>query len=52
MERAEKIVIEHRRAIEAIAHALLEQDVLTSAEVHAIAHAHGVRTGALGLTAA
>jgi cell division protease FtsH len=47
--RAEAIVRQHASAIEAIADALLEQDVLTSEEVHAIAREHGVLRG---LTAA
>ncbi len=40
-ERAEALVAQHRGAVEAIANALLERDVLDAAEVIAIAQAHG-----------
>ncbi|HEX6816671.1 MAG TPA: AAA family ATPase [Gemmatimonadaceae bacterium] len=40
--RAESIVREHQRAVEALAAALIERDVLTAPEVHEIAGAHGV----------
>jgi cell division protease FtsH len=42
MERAEAIVRQHRGAIEALAEALLDHDVLVADEVYAIAVAHGV----------
>jgi cell division protease FtsH len=41
-ERAEALVREHRAAVEALADALLEHDVLHAAEVHEIVHRHGV----------
>ncbi len=40
--RAESIVRAHQRAVEALAAALIERDVLTAPEVHEIAGAHGV----------
>ncbi|MDQ3696776.1 MAG: AAA family ATPase [Gemmatimonadota bacterium] len=40
--RAEAIVREHRAAVEALADALIEREVLLADEVHAIAAAHGV----------
>src|SRR5690606_2678594 len=42
MERAEAIVREHRDAVDAIAQALLERDVLAADAVHEIAAHHGV----------
>jgi cell division protease FtsH len=41
-ERAEAIVRRHRDAVEALADALVQREVLSSEEVHAIAAAHGV----------
>ena len=41
-ERAEALVRQYRAAVEAIADALLERDVLMAAEVHAIATRNGV----------
>ena len=41
-DRAEALVREHRQAIEAVADALVRQDVLTADEVIEIAAAHGV----------
>jgi cell division protease FtsH len=41
-ERAETIVRTHRDAVEALANALLEHDVLAADEVYAIAERHGV----------
>ena len=41
-ERAEALVREHRAAVEAVADALVERDVLTADEVIDIARAHGV----------
>ena len=43
--RAEAIVREHRDAIEALASALIEREVLTAEEAYAMAEAHGVETG-------
>ncbi|HJR42072.1 MAG TPA: AAA family ATPase [Gemmatimonadaceae bacterium] len=40
--RAEALVREHRAAVEAVANALLERDVLTADEVYKIAAEHGV----------
>ncbi|HEU4563134.1 MAG TPA: AAA family ATPase [Gemmatimonadaceae bacterium] len=40
--RAEGLVREHRAAVEALADALVEREVLPADEVHAIAAAHGV----------
>ncbi len=40
-ERAEALVLQHRDAVEAIADALLERDVLDAVEVIAIARLHG-----------
>ncbi|MBC8087029.1 MAG: hypothetical protein H7Z40_07160, partial [Phycisphaerae bacterium] len=40
-ERAEALVSQHRAAVEAIAMALLEREVLDAAEVVAIAQQHG-----------
>jgi len=40
--RAEAIVREHKDAVDALASALVERDVLTAPEVHEIAGAHGV----------
>ena len=40
--RAEALVREHREAVEAVADALVERDVLSADEVIAIAEAHGV----------
>ena len=40
-ERAEALVMQHRGAVEAIANALLEHEVLDAAEVIAIARRHG-----------
>ncbi len=42
MERAVALVTEHRDAVEAVAEALLRQDVLTADEVIRIAADHGV----------
>jgi cell division protease FtsH len=44
-ERAEAIVREHRRAVEALADRLVERDVLSAHEVYAIASSLGVHTG-------
>jgi len=44
-ERAEQLVREHRAAVEAIANALLEHDVISASEAYAIAEQHGVSTG-------
>ncbi|HJU90511.1 MAG TPA: AAA family ATPase [Gemmatimonadaceae bacterium] len=41
-ERAESLVREHRDAVEAVANALLEHDVLTAEQVYQIAAEHGV----------
>jgi cell division protease FtsH len=41
--RAEAIVRDHRAAVEALADALVEREVLDAVEVHAIAAAHGVK---------
>jgi len=41
-QRAEAIVQQHREAVEALANALLERDVLPADEVYAIAERHGV----------
>jgi cell division protease FtsH len=41
-ERAEALVREHRAAVEALADALLEHDVLHATEVHEIVRRHGV----------
>jgi len=41
-DRAEALVREHRAAVEAVAHALLEKDVLSADEVITIARAQGV----------
>jgi cell division protease FtsH len=51
-ERAESLVREHRAAVEAVANALIEHEVLAAAEVYAIAAEHGVRTAASGAGAA
>ena len=51
MQRAVSIVREHRVAVEALAEALLRQEVLDSREVLEIARAHGV-LGSEGLAAA
>ena len=40
--RAESIVREHQQAVDALAAALLERDILTAPEVHEIAAEHGV----------
>jgi len=45
--RAEAIVREHKDAVEALASALVERDVLTAPEVHEIAGAHGVMSARL-----
>jgi cell division protease FtsH len=42
-DRAEALVREHRAAVEAVAHALLEKDVLSADEVITIARRHGVQ---------
>lgn len=42
MDRAEGLVREHRDAVEAIADALLEREVITAEEVHELAARHGV----------
>jgi cell division protease FtsH len=44
-DRAERIVREHRSAVEALAMTLVEREVLAAEEVYAIAAAHGVATG-------
>ena len=41
-ERAESLVREHRAAIEALAEALLEHEILPAEDVYAIAARHGV----------
>jgi cell division protease FtsH len=41
-ERAEALVRTHRGAVEAVAEALIERDVLDADDVIRIAHAHGV----------
>jgi cell division protease FtsH len=52
-ERAEALVRTHRSAIEALADALMENEVLHTAEVHEIAQRHGVPvSGARALVAA
>ena len=43
--RAEAIVRQHRDAVEALATALVEREVLTAEEAYAMAEAHGVETG-------
>ena len=43
--RAEAIVRKHREAIEALASALIEREVLTAEEAYAMAELHGVETG-------
>jgi cell division protease FtsH len=43
--RAEAIVRQHRSAIEALATALVEREVLSAEEAYAMAEAHGVETG-------
>jgi cell division protease FtsH len=43
-ERAEALVREHRAAVEAVADALVERDVLDADDVIRIARAHGVHT--------
>ena len=43
-DRAESLVREHRAAVEAVADALVERDVLDADEVVTIARAHGVAT--------
>jgi cell division protease FtsH len=43
--RAEAIVRKHRDAIEALASALVEREVLTAEEAYAMAESHGVETG-------
>ncbi|MDB4910197.1 MAG: hypothetical protein JWO39_1020, partial [Gemmatimonadetes bacterium] len=43
--RAEAIVQQHRDAVEALATALVEREVLTADEAYGIAEAHGVHTG-------
>jgi cell division protease FtsH len=43
--RAEAIVREHRDAVEALASALVEREVLTAEEAYAMAESHGVDTG-------
>ncbi len=43
--RAETIVRQHRGAIEAMANALVEREVLSAEEAYAMAEAHGVKTG-------
>jgi cell division protease FtsH len=45
--RAEAIVREYQDAVEALASALVERDVLTAPEVHEIAGAHGVMSARL-----
>ncbi len=45
-ERAESLIREHRAAVEAVANALIEREVLAANEVYAIAAEHGVRTAA------
>jgi ATP-dependent Zn protease len=42
-ERAVAIVREHRDAVEAIADALIERDVISSEEAYDIAERHGVK---------
>jgi cell division protease FtsH len=43
--RAEAIVRKHREAIEALASALIEREVLTAEEAYAMAESYGVETG-------
>ena len=45
--RAESIVREHQQAVDALAAALLERDILTAPEVHEIAAEHGVTPRAI-----
>lgn len=40
--RAESIVREHKTAVDALASALVEREILTASDVHEIAEAHGV----------
>jgi cell division protease FtsH len=50
--RAEAIVRQHRDAVEALATALVEREVLTSEEAYAMAESYGVDTGRSTLLAA
>jgi cell division protease FtsH len=49
--RAESIVREHRDAVEAMAAALVEREVLTAEEAYAMAESYGVSTGRATTTA-
>jgi len=49
--RAEAIVRAHREAVEALADALVEREVLTAEEAYAIAESFGVETGRSAATA-
>ena len=50
--RAEAIVRRHRDAVEALATALIEREVLTAEEAYAMAQSYGVDTGRAGMLAA
>lgn len=52
MDRAEQLVREYRDAVEAIADALLEREVISADEVHELAERHGVPLPAHAIAAA
>jgi ATP-dependent Zn protease len=49
--RAEAIVRRHRDAVEALAAALVEREVLTAEEAYAMAESYGVETGRAAMLA-